>query len=287
MKPASRARIFLLGALVLSLTQIASCSSQAPGAAKLHEVDGGPDYYAKFTPSLPSNPSFFPIADWLSIVTQKSDITSDRAAGLNTYLALSNNSDLSLVESSPMYLISDLPPAKGKRTVGWFVSDEVDMTGGPGNAAWANDASDQDGCPDGWNSSDTSAVPCGYTVQRVLLRALPKDHRLRYSNYGKGVVFWENNAQATQFVNSYQNVVSDDIYWFTDDNVCANAAAAGWYPSSRVDGTLPPQVCHLAANYGLTVQRIRSLAKDKIPVWAYVELGHPFTENNWHTVTPP
>lgn len=281
MKPINWARAFLAGGLILGLTQFAACSgppavstaAQGGSGVKLQEVDGGPDYYAKFSPSLPADSSFFPIGVWLATVNQESEITSDQAAGLNIYVALTTNSDFGLVGSSDMYLISNEPPAEGNRTVGWFVSDEVDMWGGPGSAAGTDN-----GC--------ASAASCGYTVQRELLAALPDDHRFRYANYGKGVTFWESNSQAAQFVDDYQNVVSDDVYWFTDESVCLSAADAGWYHGRLVNDTVPPQLCHLAANYGLTVDRIRQLAKYKEPVWAYVELGHPSTENNWPSITP-
>ena len=49
---------------------------------------------------------------------------------------------------------------------------------------------------------------------------------MRYNNYGKGVMFWETNAQAARFVNDFQQVVSTDIYWFTDPNVSRGSKAA-------------------------------------------------------------
>lgn len=285
MKPINWGRAFLAVSLILGSVQAAACSGppvvNTPAAhgrsgVRLQEVDGGPGYYAKFSPSLPADPSFFPIGVWLAAVNQESQITSDRAAGLNVYVALTTNSDFGLVQSSNMYLISDEPsqPA-GSRTVGWFVSDEVDMQEGPGSAA---------GTDSGCNKARTN---CGYTVQRELLAALPKDQRLRYANYGKGVMFWESNSQAAQFVDDYQNVVSDDIYWFTDQSLCLSAADAGWYSGKLVHDVVPAQLCHLAANYALTVERVRQLAKYQEPVWAYVELGHPSTYNDWPSITPP
>jgi hypothetical protein len=283
MKPINWVRALLAGILVLGLTQSAACSGPpaagTPAAhgrrtgVRLQEEDGGPDYYSRFSPSFPADPSFFPVGVWLAAVNQESEITSDQAAGLNTYVALTDNSDFGLVASSDMYLISNKPPAEGNGTVGWFVSDEADMWGGPGSGAATGS-----GC--------LAAASCGYTVQRKVLSELPDDHRLRFANYGKGVIFWENDSQAARFVDDYQNIVSDDVYWFTDESVCLSAADAGWYPGKLVKGTLPPQLCHLAANYGRTVDRVRQLAKDKEPVWAYIELGHPFTENNWPSITP-
>ena len=47
--------------------------------------------------------------------------------------------------------------------------------------------------------------------------------------------------------------------------------------------------CHRAANYGAAVRRVRGLVNPtgSKPVWAYVELGHPFDESDWPTITPP
>jgi hypothetical protein len=282
MKRTQRVWILVGGGLILGLTQAAACSSlpdvsiyatQGRSDVKFQEVDGGPDYYDKFSPSLPTDPSFFPIGVWLAVVNQQSQITSDEDAGLNVYVALADDSNFNLVESSNMYLISNEPPAGGKRTVGWFVSDEVDMSGGAGNGPVNSNVCD-------------SSEPCGYTIQQNLLDALPDDHRFRYANYGKGVIFWEDNPQAAQFVNDYQNVVSADIYWFTDDSICLSAADAGWYKGQLVDGIVPSRLCRLAANYGRIVDRVRQLANYKEPVWAFVELGHPFPSNDWPSITP-
>jgi hypothetical protein len=47
--------------------------------------------------------------------------------------------------------------------------------------------------------------------------------------------------------------------------------------------------CHVAANYGWQVNRVRSFvspARSK-PVWTFVEVGHPASENDWPSITPP
>ena len=213
------ARLLLTGALVVGLTQAAACSGRsarasspaarsatpvAPGSkvARLQQVDGGPRYYAKFSPSLPADPSFFPIGVWLAAVNSQSDITSDQAAGLNTYVTLTSNSDLSLVRQSGMYLIAGHASGAGSDPAGWFVDDETDMWAGAGNAKWTGKHSYT-----GANCRSATAG-CGYTVQQDVLRTLPHDHRFRFANYGKGVSFWESDAQAEQFVDDYQNVVS-------------------------------------------------------------------------------
>lgn len=247
--------------------------------ATLQQVDGGPQYYSRFADSLSDSPSFFPIAVWLAAVNQRSDIVSDRAAGINTYIALTNNSNFRLVARSGMNFISNQSPAVGRKEVGWFVNDEADMWGGPGYAAWTGDY------PGQGNICRPASAACGYTIQRTVVSRLPDDHRFRFANYGKGVTFWETNAQAARFVNRYQNVVSADNYWFTDDSICIfNQGGEFYSPTLLINGNLPAPLCHLAANYGLTVKRLRKLAHDREPVWAYVELGQPFTSGG--SITP-
>jgi hypothetical protein len=170
-----------------------------------------------------------------------------------------------------MSFISNQSPAAGRKEVGWFVNDEADMWGGPGFAAWTGQY------PGQGNICRPSSATCGYTIQQKLIRGLPVDHRFRYANYGKGVTFWETDVQAARFVNRFQDVVSADNYWFTDDTICIFNQGGGFYSSKLlVNGFLPSSLCHLASNYGLTVQRVRQLARDRKPVWAYIELGHPF-----------
>lgn len=288
-------RLILAGGLVAGLTQSAACSGRSVLAnrpavrsetaagrpARLQEVDGGPHYYARFSPSLPTDPSFFPIGVWLAAVNKQSDIISDQAAGLNIYVTLTSNSDYSLVERSEMYLISNYSPLEGKNSVGWFVDDEPDMWAGAGNATWTGKRNYYG------SSCEPATAGCGYTVQQDLLEELPHDRRFRFANYGKGVTFWETDTQAAQFIDDYQNIVSADDYWFTDDNICMASQGGQWYSSKLlVNGDLPPSLCHLAADYGKTVDRIRYLARYSKPVWAFVELGHPYPEDNWPSIQP-
>ncbi len=115
---------------------------------------------------------------------------------------------------------------------------------------------------------------------QTLLDRLPSgDGRMKYANYGKGVMIWEEEADAARFVNSYTQIVSNDLYWYTDPNICEEM-------STWLD--LPSSTCRLAANYGLTMDKMRRLdAMDGVlqPVWAFVEDGHPFSEYDAPTIT--
>jgi hypothetical protein len=244
----------------------------------LQPVDGGTDYYARHSPGLPTDPAFFPIAVWFESVTQSGDVEKDQAAGLNTYVQLTDNSELSLIRDAGMYALASPDLGTSAAMVGYMVSDEVDMRFGPGWGAVQPGGEDP--------KCATIDEDCGYSMQQNLLDALPRDNRLRYSNYGKGVTFWESSADARVFVNRFQDVVSADNYWFTDPNICS--ASEGGRLVGDGDHDLTTSQCRRAANYGATVDRLRSLvrpARSK-PVWAFVELGHPFTESDAPTIRP-
>jgi hypothetical protein len=108
---------------------------------------------------------------------------------------------------------------------------------------------------------------------------------MRFSNYGKGVTFWETNAEASRFVNEFQHVLSVDNYWFTDENICSEGEGGSLFTPPR---RLPPDVCHAAANYGRTIDRVRSLVEPSgsKPVWGFVEVGHPSEGSTAPTITP-
>lgn len=255
-------------------------SGESDAPVVLQAVDGGVDYYASFSPALPTDPSFFPIAVWFESVTGARDVEQDRAAGLNTYVQLTDDTSMALVRGAGMFAIGSRALAKpGAELVGYMVSDEVDMRFGPGWSGTNATAQEEPAC-------SVSGEDCGYTVQRDLLGRLPNDQRLRYSNYGKGVTFWETDAQARVFVNRFQDVVSADNYWFSDPNICGAGEGGRLFG----DGTqeLSATECRRASNYGATIDRVRSLVRPagSKPVWAFVEVGHPFSEDDAPTIRP-
>ena len=231
----------------------------------LAPVDGGSGYYARFHNGLPASASYFPIGVWFESVVSQADVNQDRAAGLNLYVVLTANSNLSLVQTNGMRTFlqqeewrNNAPARASPAVSGWVLGDEFDMQLSP---------------------------TAGYASLNQILGSLPADRRLRYSNYGKGVSFWLTDAEAARYVNDFEDVVSDDNYWFTDENICSGTEG-GQLVAGGAD--LSPAECHRAANYGATVRRLRGLenpASSK-PVWAFVELGHPASEDDWPTITP-
>ena len=153
-----------------------------------------PGYYGQFSNPLPTDPSDFPISVWLESVLSQADVDKDKDAGLNLYVLLTANSNLGLVRDNGMRSIiqsgertrfTDL----GAETAAWGLYDEIDMQQGPNG---------------------------GYTTLENILNGLPQDGRALDNNYGKGVLFWETDAEAARFINQFQHVQSADGYFFTD-----------------------------------------------------------------------
>jgi hypothetical protein len=253
--PSSSIRQLIVWVTALAFVAIFRTSVASPDVVQLRNVDGGQDYYDQFSNSLPSDPSYFPIGVWFASVISQTDVDSDQYAGLNLYVALTDNSNLSLIQRNGMRAIlqqsnwrTNQAAINSAAVIGWMLGDEIDMSQGPGQ---------------------------GYTTLSNIVARLPSDRRLRYSNYGKGVMFWEANDQAKRFVNDFQQVVSSDIYWFTDPNIPRSSEGG-----KLLNGGLPltPTQTRRAANYGYTVDRMRDLDTGVKPIWNFVEVGWPASE---------
>ncbi|MDR7082010.1 hypothetical protein J2X01_001295 [Arthrobacter ginsengisoli] len=213
---------------------------------------------------------------WLESVLEPGDIEMDKRVGLNTYVNLTANSNTALLRPAGVHAVTSEPSAWSS---GLVLADEPDMWAGPGSSVWTGK------WPGQGEVCNPAGTPCGYSVQRTLSAAIA-DGTLKYANYGKGVSFWESDEQASVFVNEFQDVVSVDNYWFTDPNICGQGEGGGRLGGGR---NLTDQECRLAANYGWTVDRVRSLIRPagNKPVWAFVEVGHPAGEAEAPTITGP
>ncbi|HEV2780964.1 MAG TPA: DUF4082 domain-containing protein [Actinophytocola sp.] len=241
--------------------------------------EGGPEYYAQFSAAAAwTDPNFFPVGVWFESVLQQSDVDLDRGAGINTYVELTDNSDLNLVRANGMYAMTSGPrPGTGAETVSWLLTDEADMWGGPGSDVWTGRFPSQGTVCD----PPEPQGKCGYTVMQTMRDRMPQgDGRFLYANYGKGVTFWETDEQAGRFVNEFTDATSADTYWYTDPWVCPLPGETDRYGTTL-------ETCRLAASYGLIMNRVRDLdAVDgrRQPVYAFIEDGHPFTENDAPTI---
>jgi hypothetical protein len=237
-------------------------SSFAVGPPTLTPVDGGTDYYSKFSNPLPITPDYFPIGVWGAYGQTQSNMNLDAAAGINTYVWAGDSSLVPAIRADGRFHIiqnSDSRANVGSETAGWILHDELDMQCGP-------------------PSCD------GYGQLESIIRSLPADGRFRYNNFGKGVIFWENDQDAQTWINgrssfgSYVQVVSSDIYWMTDPDACSQfQGGALLLGSSRA---LTQAECKRASNYGAVIDKMRRLdAMDNIrqPIWGFVEVGDPGT----------
>lgn len=259
----------------LSAPQVGE-SEPSPAMPRRRPVDGGPGYYGNFSGSLPTRADYFPIGVWLESVMDVPDIHKDIENGLNTYVDITRNSNSGQLVGTGLNFMASFA-VQGSQ--GFVVSDEVDMWGGPGDGEWSGKR------PGEGAICVPADIPCGYSIQRQLSEAAGGETVLRYANYGKGVTFWETDSEAARFVNGYQDIVSADNYWFTDPNICFESEGGRLLDKPR---DLSREECRLAANYGWTVDRLRSLIRPagSKPVWAFVEVGHPATEADAPTITP-
>lgn len=261
----------------------ASCSEQTPLTAKQLDTtrpDGGKAYFAGHLTSRAAAAKFYPIGVWLPTLVGPAGVSKLKSAGVNGLVAPTSGSSRAVIAKSSFWAIDEVGQASSASTKGWLLGDEFDMRFGPG-----------DGQTPSLEASSPTAVcptstPCGYSVLREVLEEAPADGKLRYANFGKGVLFWETRAEASRFVNAVGGVVSADAYWYTDDNICSATEGARIRRSSTA---LANNSCHLAYNYALTVERLRSLVSPagSRPVWGFVELGHPFPNREWPEVTGP
>ena len=243
--------------------------------------EGGPAYYSAFSQSNAvgwDEPDFFPIGVWYEGVYTQPDVDKDKGVGLNTYVMLTNGSDMDLIERNGMYaMTTERRKDTGAETTAWLINDEVDMWGGAGNGTWTGKY------PGEGHPCTSGRYDCGFDVMQRLSDALPTgDGRMRYANFGKGIMFWQSNADAGRFVNDYTTVVSNDVYWYTDPNVCYSASEG---PAIGVR----PETCRRSANYGRTMDRMRevdALDGKRQPVYAFVEVGHPFQGDEGETIEP-
>jgi hypothetical protein len=254
-------------------------SAATPGDAPakgLRQVDGGPGFYGRFENSLPAAPEYFPLGVWLESVVEADNVRKDKAVGLNTYVDLTANSNLDLLRPAGVHAVTS---GRSPASSGHVLADEADMWAGPGSAEWTGK------WPGQGEVCNPAGAPCGYSVQRTLSATI-HNKTLEYANYGKGVSFWESDQEASVFVNEFQDVVSVDNYWFTDPNICGQYEGGAKLGGGR---KLTDPECRLAANYGWTVDRVRSLIRPSgsKPVWALVEVGHPSTENLAPSITGP
>ena len=106
---ALRAFVALGLALPVGLAAFPTASSthKRGSGLTLPDVDGGVDYYARFSRPLPSDASYFPIGVWFSPALSQAHIDDDKDVGLNLFVGLENpeHTNLNLIRSNGMNAI--------------------------------------------------------------------------------------------------------------------------------------------------------------------------------------
>lgn len=269
-----------LGGKAIQFTAPTTQQPPTGGTLNLPRVawEGGPSVYAQYASMKNTSftdPNFFPIGVWYESVITQNDVTLDKQAGLNTYVVLTENSDAALIRNNGMYSIVGGLSGQGSENVANSLADEADMYYGAGWDKWSG--------KEGWNTCipiQDNGGKCGYTVMQQIAQKEASSGIPGYANYGKGVAMWQDDAEASVFVNQFQQIVSDDMYFYTDPNLCGGESAT-WLG-------IPTAQCRRAANYGTTMDRLRLLDGmdgKRQPIYAFVEDGHPASESDAPTIT--
>ena len=222
---------------------------------ELAQPDGGPNYYGRFTNPLSTSPAYFPIGVWGAYNQTAANRNLDADVGLNLYVWAGDPAFWDDVAADAVRLLRRRGAARHREPE---PRERLGAARRDRHAAGAGRLSGRD---------------------RLDQERLPADGTARYANYGKGIFpGWETDEQFACFVEA-QDLQSDDIYWFTDPNACTSI---GEGPSLFGLGRALTQAeCRRASNYGVVVDRMRRLdARDGVrkPIWAFVEVGHPFNE---------
>jgi hypothetical protein len=277
--PRSRRRRWVaLGTVaVASITAVSAStldgdpSAQAvtvPAGVTLVPIDGGPDYFARWSNSLPTDPGFFPIGVWNETLAELSWIQQYKNLGINTFVSLYNG------VTTPML---DAIRAAGMYVVGGPTGPSTD----PGSVFAARHFADE---PDGiyvcnhglpsWLASLCTGVPGSHTHASAV--AAMSDELAR-------------RDPTRPVFNQYTKPVALPGYLsphsLNDLRIFAKAGditSFDYYPIS--DPWTPGQVWDI---YRAT-RHTRDLAERSQPVWVFIETSYIFPETwgNRRSPTP-
>ncbi|HEX3962334.1 MAG TPA: hypothetical protein VHZ03_37855 [Trebonia sp.] len=238
---------------------------------------------------------------WLEEPMTAAEVGYDVAMGNNIYWNLASDPldkkdcsgtpcrvNFNVIRAEGMHASApDVTTESGSETVAYEGSDESDMKFGPGSNAW-----DKSG-PDNPTSCVPSGSKCGYTIARYFYTDTPRSYgstghsisrKPIMQGYGKGVLFWETNTQAAQFLR-YSDTLSADSYWMTDVSLrqpSQGACALMGLDSKECDHGNGIGLSYaeqaLTSNYAFNVTRIRSLEARigaSKPITVDVETGCP------------
>jgi hypothetical protein len=285
-----------------------------PAGVTLRNIDGGPRYFAGLSQASAWMDSHVLLGAWLELPQTSTEVGYDTAMGNNIYWNLagspgSSRVDYNVIRAGGMHVSApDTSPNTGSETVMWDGSDEADMDYGPGTNGWD---------PTSTIYNQSACIPsgsqCGYTAADFYYSGQPAsygstgypiDGRAVHQGYGKGVLFWESDNQAAQFL-KYSDVLSADSYWITDSDLdVASQGGCALLPNSSTacgggaGSGLTTAQRQLPANYAYDVtelERLQALNGPSKPVVVDIETGCPgnsgacttpaeMTASAWHAL---
>ena len=271
---------------------------QLPAGVTLRQIDGGPNYFAKLSPGSAWMDQHMLLGAWEEQPLTSTEVSYDVAMGNNIYWNLAGNPldtkdcggapcrvNYNVIRADGMHVAaSDTTSQTGPETVAYEGTDEADMNFGPGSEGWS---------PTGpYNNSSCipSGSACGYTVAKFFDTGQPASYgspgypagrKPVIQGYGKGVLFWESDAQAAAFL-KYSAVASADSYWMTDSDLdVPSQGGCSLLPASSAEcgngngpGLTTAQRA-LPANYAFNVAELEGLTGHAKPITVDVETGCP------------
>jgi hypothetical protein len=247
----------------------------------LRAIDGGISYFSKLSAGSAWLDGHMLLGAWLEQPQTGTEVGYDAATGDNIYWNLAGNAghdrvDYNVIRAGGMHVSApDATANSGSETVAADGNDESDMNFGPGWNGYT-----------GTGYTPSSCIPsgsqCGYTVDSRYFNAHPG---VVHQGYGKGVLFWETDAQAAQFL-KFSSILSADSYWMTDGDLSvASQGGCALLPSSSTvcggggGSGLSVGQRQLPANYAYDVtqlERLQAMNGSSKPVVVDVETGCPF-----------
>ena len=278
------------------------------GSFELRDVDGGVNYYSQFTNSMPTDPAYFPVAQWGVYDLNDTTVALDMSRGINLNIFTDDVTETAMTAMYDADLLhwhalgyDDTYVMDNTKCI--VVIDEADMSLRSGYDTWNGTTAfwptnctgpagqNQDGkIPPNDGIEDPVTHPgarCAYTACDTQSALVPPG-RMQYFNWGKEVLNQgaTPDADCAHFVNTWGDVTNADFYWMTDPHVfnvdgTVGLTAPSYFPEAG--NLLTFNQLRRPSNYGYMIDRMRDLdGRDgaefyqRKPIYITVELGNPW-----------
>jgi hypothetical protein len=253
-----------------------SAQAGLSGDVRLQQIDGGPNYFAKFSNSASfDNPKLFPIAvfdqglgywhGYWDPVSGEKQIRAYKREGINGYVNLYNGYNRPLLNAlkaaGQWAFTGPLAPSYPNPIAGYVWFDEPDGQNDCSDIPGASVLGQAVGCSKGAYSGSPSASEIAQvTADLQGAKGKGDPTRIIYGNYTGGAIAWPNppSSAAAGYVRAV-DVVSFDDYIIN-----------GGYDFNH----------NLWRQYN-DVKNVRAEAHDSRPVWSFIEAGDTEGGGSW------